>query len=188
MVGQLGSTSIFAARHRMEALQCHGLSRGEDRDGHVFGNQIIDGHPSYEGKIRLARGWIPDLDVFKAHSNQQVEHAGLAFEAHRSRQSLTTVAQVDRTPQRRSGQDLRGQDRAASRALLGPGASPGRTAQTASTTGAAGSNQAGRRASGQATATQLAPEATRPTLIPIIRSQTRGLSHRHRYQPAHENT
>ena len=83
-----------------------GPALGQHLDRHVIGDGALLDDLADEVEVGLRRRGEADLDLLVAHADQQVEHAPLAFRAHRVDQGLVAVAQVDRTPHGSGFDDL----------------------------------------------------------------------------------
>ena len=93
----------------------------ENLQRHVGGHITMLDAPAGEVEVGLRSRGETDLDFLEAHVQQQLEHARLAVMAHRIDERLIAVAQVDRTPDRRLGDDL-GRPRPVGNIDLGIGA------------------------------------------------------------------
>ena len=82
------------------ALDQLGPALGQDLDGDVVGDQVVDDQLAHEVEVGLAGAREADLDLLEPHLHQGLEHASLAGRVHRVDQGLVAVTQVDRAPQR----------------------------------------------------------------------------------------
>ena len=78
---------------------------GQHLDGDVVGDHVLFDQFAHEVEVGLGGGGKADLDLLEAHLHQHLEHAPLARAVHRFDQGLVAVAQVDRAPDRRRGDD-----------------------------------------------------------------------------------
>ena len=77
-------------------------------DGDIIRDHLLFDELAHEVEIGLRCRRKADLDLLEAHVAEQLEHARLAVGIHRLDERLVAVAQVDRAPYRRLGDDLGG--------------------------------------------------------------------------------
>ena len=69
-------------------------------DGDIVGNAVFIDEAAQEIEFRIGGGRKADLDLFEAHTDEQVEELEFFINRHRLRQSLVAIAKVDRAPLR----------------------------------------------------------------------------------------
>ncbi len=77
-------------------------------DGDVVGDHFLFDQLADELEVGLRRRGEADLDLFVAHLDEQLEHPRLAVGVHGFDQRLVAIAQIDRAPDRRLGDDHAG--------------------------------------------------------------------------------
>ena len=100
---------LLRALDRLEcALDQLGAALGQDLDSDVVRNRAALDDRADEIEVGLRGGGKGDLDLLEPHAGQELEHAVLAFDAHRLDQRLIAVAEIDRAPDRRLVDHVRG--------------------------------------------------------------------------------
>ena len=98
---------VFGALHRFKtSLDQFGSTLRQDLNGDIVGDFAAFDYGADKIKIRLGGRGKRHLDLFKAHGDQEIEHAVLALDAHRLDQGLIAVAQIDGAPNRRLCDDI----------------------------------------------------------------------------------
>ena len=104
-VVEMDDGALGAAAGLEGALDQLGPALRQHLDGDVVRDHLLLDQLAHEVEIRLRRRREADLDLLEAHLHEELEHPRLAVGIHRLDQRLVAVAQVDRAPDRRLGDD-----------------------------------------------------------------------------------
>ena len=97
--------ALGAAAGLEGALDQFGPALRQHLDGDVVRDHLLLDQLAHELEIGLRRRREADLDFLVAHLDEELEHPRLAVGVHGFDQRLVAVAQVDRAPDRRLGDD-----------------------------------------------------------------------------------
>ena len=104
-VVEMDDGALGAAAGLEGALDQFGPALRQHLDGDVVRDHLLLDQLAHELEIGLRRRREADLDFLVAHLDEELEHPRLAVGVHGFDQRLVAVAQVDRAPDRRLGDD-----------------------------------------------------------------------------------